>query len=414
MSIHGTARPHSKIRSLKCFRKISPVSRTVLFTSRGLHVTGREGHSSIHDTETVNDEIPEPVQAPDQRPLGRVVAPWSPNITELHTMMREHMDVPPLGGMVPPGYHQVSHKRLEPESHLCEDGAQLKYSPGSEYKYRVWSGGSMDFQKPFVQRRAKLLIATERFESCRILRKGESDASRAWVHIVQDFKNPSWKSQTAPFDPVEEPDRYFLSEKKGLMFFQDTPQSLKSKDDKVSVAPVPGEALRSLTMMPTPAMLFRFSALTFNSHAIHLDREYTKSVYGMPDLVVHGPLTSVLMLEMLRTVFAELGHDNKADYFIKHFEYRNHKPLWVNEEIKIGCKRVMADTGPLALRYRLTDAERRKEFQREMWQVWISKGTAENETLAVQGTAAVSVASHENSPLNGFRHYRFPLRLRRQ
>ncbi|KEF55379.1 uncharacterized protein A1O9_08129 [Exophiala aquamarina CBS 119918] len=319
-------------------------------------------------------------------------------------MMREHMDVPPLRGMVPPGYHQVSHKRLEPESHLCDDGAQLKYSPGPEYKCRVWTGGSMDFKPSFLRRRErKLLVAAERLGSCRI--QGTGIASRAWVKIVQDFNY--FKNKDAQVGAIKEPNRYLLREKKGLLFFQDTPDSLRSKDDKSSMLPVPGQALRSLTMMPTPAMLFRFSALTFNSHTIHLDREYTKSVYGMPDLVVHGPLTSVLMLEMLRTVFAELSPDKKADYFIKHFEYKNHKPLWVNEEIKIECKLMIAEADADAHRFPLTSLERRKDFHREMWKVWIAKGTASNETLAVEGTAAVSVAGHRNSPLNGIQQYTF-------
>jgi hydroxyacyl-ACP dehydratase HTD2-like protein with hotdog domain len=317
-------------------------------------------------------------------------------------MMREHMDVPPLGGLVPPGYQQVSHNRLEPEWHLCEDGAQLKYSPGSEYKYRVWSGGSMDFNVPFMPQVQEPVTADERFESCRILRNGDDNTGRAWVHIVQDFRSSSGRNVPAAFDSSEDDRNVCLvSEKKGLLFFKEIPDSLKSKEDSRSTQPVPGKAIRQLTMMPTPVMLFRFSALTFNSHAIHLDREFTKSVYGIPDLLVHGPLTSVLMLEMLRTAFAELGFDNKADYFIKHFEYRNHKPLWVNEEITIGCKRIITDR--IAPRFQLSDGERRQQFQREMWQVCISKGTGENKTLAVEGTAAVSVALHEISPLNKWR-----------
>lgn len=47
----------------------------------------------------------------------------------------------------------------------------------------------------------------------------------------------------------------------------------------------------------TQAMLFRFSALTFNAHRIHYDRDYATALEGYPGLLVHGPLTASLMLD---------------------------------------------------------------------------------------------------------------------
>lgn len=46
----------------------------------------------------------------------------------------------------------------------------------------------------------------------------------------------------------------------------------------------------------TPA-LFRFSALTFNSHKIHYDRPYAMQQEGYPGLVVHGPLLATLLVD---------------------------------------------------------------------------------------------------------------------
>ena len=51
---------------------------------------------------------------------------------------------------------------------------------------------------------------------------------------------------------------------------------------------------------PDPVLLFRFSALTFNSHRIHYDRAWAMDVEGYPGLVVHGPLTSTLMIDFAR------------------------------------------------------------------------------------------------------------------
>jgi 3-methylfumaryl-CoA hydratase len=51
----------------------------------------------------------------------------------------------------------------------------------------------------------------------------------------------------------------------------------------------------------SPALLFRFSALTYNAHRIHYDRTYAHEVEGYPGLVVHGPLQAMLMSEAARS-----------------------------------------------------------------------------------------------------------------
>ncbi|MCP6135008.1 hypothetical protein NL393_38110, partial [Klebsiella pneumoniae] len=51
---------------------------------------------------------------------------------------------------------------------------------------------------------------------------------------------------------------------------------------------------------PDDTLLFQYSALGFNSHKIHLDRDYARTVEGFPDLVVNGGLTALLLTEYLR------------------------------------------------------------------------------------------------------------------
>jgi 3-methylfumaryl-CoA hydratase len=55
---------------------------------------------------------------------------------------------------------------------------------------------------------------------------------------------------------------------------------------------------------PDPILLFRFSALTFNSHRIHYDRPWAMEVEGYHGLVVHGPLTSTLLIDFARDMSA--------------------------------------------------------------------------------------------------------------
>lgn len=88
--------------------------------------------------------------------------------------------------------------------------------------------------------------------------------------------------------------------------------------------PAPPDALAVKAVRPDQTMLFQFSALSFNSHKIHLDRDYAREVEGYPDLVVNGGLTTLLMTEIAR---CELG------LRITSLAVRNHAPLFCDREI---------------------------------------------------------------------------------
>ena len=64
--------------------------------------------------------------------------------------------------------------------------------------------------------------------------------------------------------------------------------------------PEPTGAEWRATVTPDPVLLFRYSALTFNSHRIHYDRTYTTEQEGYPGLVVHGPLIATALVELAR------------------------------------------------------------------------------------------------------------------
>lgn len=79
-----------------------------------------------------------------------------------------------------------------------------------------------------------------------------------------------------------------------------------------------------LSLDVDPVFLFRFSALTYNAHRIHYDRDYAVSE-GYPDLVVHGPLQALLMGEcMRRSGVSLLG---------KQFSYRLVAPTYGSQRL---------------------------------------------------------------------------------
>jgi 3-methylfumaryl-CoA hydratase len=102
--------------------------------------------------------------------------------------------------------------------------------------------------------------------------------------------------------------------------------------------------LTSKTFTPDDTMLFQFSALSFNSHKIHLDRTYAREVEGFPDLVVNGGITTLLMTETVRT---ELG------MCISAIKVTNKMPLFVNRPITIKAFPMEGGTRLIALNERL-------------------------------------------------------------
>lgn len=70
-------------------------------------------------------------------------------------------------------------------------------------------------------------------------------------------------------------------------------------------------------------LLFRYSALTFNSHRIHYDHPYATNVEGYEGLVVHGPLIATLLLDLLRR--------EQPERQVKGFTFRNISPVFDHE-----------------------------------------------------------------------------------
>ena len=86
-----------------------------------------------------------------------------------------------------------------------------------------------------------------------------------------------------------------------------------------------------------PQLLFRFIALTYNTHRIHYDRPYAVEVEGYPDLVVHGPLLALLLLEIPR---------RHVDRPITSFGYRLSSPVFAGATVLTHGRR---EDGKIAL-----------------------------------------------------------------
>ena len=84
-----------------------------------------------------------------------------------------------------------------------------------------------------------------------------------------------------------------------------SPDSTLSGSQEAAVASTEPSREPCLTLAVDTALLFRFSALTYNAHRIHYDHEYVAQE-GYQDLVVHGPLQALMMGELLRRAGIDL------------------------------------------------------------------------------------------------------------
>jgi 3-methylfumaryl-CoA hydratase len=75
--------------------------------------------------------------------------------------------------------------------------------------------------------------------------------------------------------------------------------------------------------------LFRFSALTYNAHRIHYDRDYCREVEDYQGLVVHGPLQALLMAEIARRSRPVVRQTSS------YFEFRLRSALFLGQGLHV-------------------------------------------------------------------------------
>ena len=125
---------------------------------------------------------------------------------------------------------------------------------------------------------------------------------------------------------ISQRDQVVVVDEQDLVYRDATPAPLVIGEPAPDVELIDGE--REVPI--DPALLFRFSALTYNGHRIHYDRDYARDIEGYPGLVVHGPLQAILMAESARGRGSGTGT----------FEYRLVSPLFDHQGLVVSATRV--------------------------------------------------------------------------
>jgi itaconyl-CoA hydratase / mesaconyl-C4 CoA hydratase len=212
--------------------------------------------------------------------------------------------VPAPGEALPPLWHWAFFEAPVPERGLGDDGhpARGGFLPPAPGRQRMWAGSRIEFLAPLTVGSAATRVST-----------------------VKHVEEKHGRSGSLLFVTVRHECR------------QDGTLALREVQDIVYREPAPprpggGGALADgewrETVVPTETLLFRFSAVTFNSHRIHYDWPYVTGTEGYPGLVVHGPLLAMVSVQAFRRAHPAAR--------LHAFACRGVRPLFAPQPFEVG------------------------------------------------------------------------------
>lgn len=203
------------------------------------------------------------------------------------------------GSALPPLWHWMHFLPVHPMSEVGADGHAAKggFLPPVPLPRRMWAGSRLTFHRALVI--------------------GDTASKKSTITKVE---HKSGRSGELVFVTV----RHEMTDKRGVAINEEHDIVYREAIQTGAPAPAPIPAPQTSDwerpVHPDPVLLFRYSALTFNSHRIHYDQPYVTGVEGYPGLIVHGPLIATLLLDGLRRA--------KPEARVIGFEFRALAPIF--------------------------------------------------------------------------------------
>jgi 3-methylfumaryl-CoA hydratase len=216
---------------------------------------------------------------------------------------------------VPQGFHfclclpDAPTARLGGDGHPQRDESPASFLPPVPLPRRMWASSKIEFIAPLrlgevVERRSRVASVTA---------KQGGSGSLVFVDVEHESAGEAGLA---------------VREVQSLVYREAVPAG------SPPAPPAPGDGRFDAagwdahrTLVPSETLLFRYSALTFNSHRIHYDLPYACGEEGYRGLIVHGPLTATLLLDLARR---QLG-----DNALRRFAFRGLTPGVCGEELHL-------------------------------------------------------------------------------
>src|SRR5438105_7505159 len=227
----------------------------------------------------------------------------------LRATLFQEIGEPKAGDAAPLTAHWCLALPVAPMSEIGPDGHPTRggFLPPVPLPRRMWAGGELEFLDT-------LRVGDDTKRSSRIsdvTMKTGSTGALCFVSVEHLITTPRGTA---------------IRERQDIVY-RDVSNAAPATPARAS--PPPPVAKHRESHMADPVLLFRYSALTFNGHRIHYDRDYVTKVEGYPGLIFHGPMQAAFLVE-----FAAKLHDGTAP---KKFAYRGLQPLFEGSEFSINA-----------------------------------------------------------------------------
>ncbi|ASJ90044.1 FAS1-like dehydratase domain-containing protein [Porphyrobacter sp. CACIAM 03H1] len=225
-------------------------------------------------------------------------------------------DLPrPHPAIMPQGIHfalctpEAPTATLGEDGHPARDESPVSFLPPFPMPRRMWASSKIAFHAPIA-----IGAAIERVSRVAAISEKEGGSGRlAFVDVEHTTKANGTiaviETQTLVYRDAAPPDAPLSPPPPGEGRFD----------------PAGWDAHRTLT--PDARLLFRYSALTFNTHRIHYDAPYAVETERYRGLVVHGPLTASLLLQLAAQALGE----NR----LRSFSFRGLSPAIAGEPLHL-------------------------------------------------------------------------------
>ncbi len=226
----------------------------------------------------------------------------------LRATLFQEIGEPTTGEVAPFTVHWCLAQPVFPMAQLGADGHPTRggFLPPVPLPRRMWAGGELEFVDP-------LRVGDEAERTSRISDvsvKTGSTGTLCFVSVEHLIRSPRGTA---------------IRERQDIVYREMTGGASAAP----KAPPPPPVAKHRETHVSDAVLLFRYSALTFNGHRIHYDRDYVTKVEGYPGLIFHGPLQAALLVELAAKL-----HGGTPP---KKFSYRGLQPLFEGSAFSVNA-----------------------------------------------------------------------------
>jgi 3-methylfumaryl-CoA hydratase len=232
----------------------------------------------------------------------------------LRATLFQEIGEPNAGDVAPYTVHWCLGQPVFPQEQLGPDGhpARGGFLPPVPLPRRMWAGGELTFIDAL--RVGDLVTRVSRISDVTL--KSGSTGQLCFVSVEHTMTTPRGLA---------------IRERQDIVYREmgSTQAAAPAKATTSDKSPGPPPSAQHREMhVSDPVLLFRYSALTFNGHRIHYDRDYVTKVEGYPGLIFHGPLQAALLVEFAAKLEGKVP---------AKFSYRGVQPLFEGSEFSVNA-----------------------------------------------------------------------------